>query len=111
MDVQELRSNFEIGGGAPLAARYWGNTVHFFLLNLYNSKTIGGNTCPPPPCSAVPDVDVDMAWICHTCWFFYLDMVYKFFNMDMIRMFFDMIKTVVRKLFTEILQQRLMYMQ
>ena len=39
-------SNFEIGGG--------GGTRHFFLLNLYISKNIGGSCAPPPPGSAVP---------------------------------------------------------
>ena len=40
---------------------YWGGTIHFFLLTLYNLKNIGGGgghvpPCPPPlPYSAVPD--------------------------------------------------------
>ena len=56
-DSQGLRSNFEIGGGGGLT-KYWGSKIHFFLLNLYNFKNIGGThapLCPPPPYSAVPD--------------------------------------------------------
>ena len=41
-------------GGAPLVTQYWGGTRHFFLLILYNFKSIGGNVPPGPPCSAVP---------------------------------------------------------
>ena len=31
------------GGGAPLVTQYWGDTRHFFLLNLYNFQNM-----PPP---------------------------------------------------------------
>ena len=46
------------GGGAPLVTQYWGGgTKHFYLLNLYNFKNIGGHVppLPPPPYSAVPE--------------------------------------------------------
>ena len=37
-------------GGAPLVTQYWGDTRHFFLLNLYIFQNIGGvgggGTCP-----------------------------------------------------------------
>ena len=29
--------------------QYWGDTRHFFLLNLYNFKNIGGARAPLPP--------------------------------------------------------------
>ena len=29
--------------------QYWGGTRHFFLLNLYNFKNIGGARAPPAP--------------------------------------------------------------
>ena len=37
---------------------YWGGTMHFFLLTLYNFKNIGGGHVPSPPApySAVPCV-------------------------------------------------------
>ena len=28
---------------------YWGGTIHFFLLTLYNFKNIGGARAPSPP--------------------------------------------------------------
>ena len=44
--------------GAQLVTQYWG-TRHFFLLNLYNFKNIGGHVPPlpppPPPYSAIPE--------------------------------------------------------
>ena len=51
---QGPRSNFEIGGDMT---EYWGGTIHFFLLTLYNFKNIGGGARAPPPLppySAVP---------------------------------------------------------
>ena len=33
---------------------YWGVTIHFFLLTLYNFKNIGGARAPLPPYSTVP---------------------------------------------------------
>ena len=34
--------------------QYWEGTSHFFLLNLYNFKNIGGGSAPCPPYSVVP---------------------------------------------------------
>ena len=41
-------SNFETGGGMT---EYWGCTIHFFLLTLFNFKNIGGGggVCSPVP--------------------------------------------------------------
>ena len=43
-------------GGGTISDSILGGTRHFFLLNLYNFKNIGGVTCPSPlpPYSAVP---------------------------------------------------------
>ena len=47
-----LRSGGRGGGGSPLVIRYWGDTRHLFLLNLYNSKNNWGGRgarAPRPP--------------------------------------------------------------
>ena len=51
------------GVGAPIATRYWRGTRHPFLINLYNSKNIGGggHVRPPAPCSAVPAIEGNLS--------------------------------------------------
>ena len=49
--TQGPRSNFEIGGGMT---EYWGGTVYFFLLTLYNFKNIGGGGARAPPALPTP---------------------------------------------------------
>ena len=42
------------GGGGM--TEYWGDTIHFFLLTLYNFKNIGGARAPPAPYSMVSGI-------------------------------------------------------
>ena len=65
IECRDRGATFRLGG--PLVNQYWGGggTKHFFLLNLYNFKNIGGghvSPCPPPPpYSAVPRMNFEIS--------------------------------------------------
>ena len=45
-----------MGGGGTISDSILGGTRHFFLLNLYNFKNIGGGARATPPCPPTPRV-------------------------------------------------------
>ena len=54
-----------MGGGGTISDSILGGTRHFFLLNLYNFKNIGGGGAgASPPYSAVPVVTSSLFRFC-----------------------------------------------